>query len=68
MGIRKEKTHFFVWNYHKKIEFKELATATENFSEKYCIGSGGQGTVFKAVFPDGVAVKIEVKSTLTVIF
>ncbi|KAI3912788.1 hypothetical protein MKW92_046202 [Papaver armeniacum] len=32
---------FSVW-------FKDIVEATENFDEKYCIGKGGQGSVYKA--------------------
>ena len=33
---------------HLKIGFKDIELATENFAEKYCIGSGGYGKVYKA--------------------
>ncbi|KAJ7977199.1 putative Receptor protein kinase [Quillaja saponaria] len=48
-----EKNSFFVWNYRKRIEFEDLINATDNFSDKYCIGKGGQGNVYKAVLPTG---------------
>ncbi|KAJ7972608.1 Leucine-rich repeat receptor-like protein kinase family protein [Quillaja saponaria] len=48
-----DKNSFSVWNYRKKIEFEDLITATENFSDKYCIGKGGQGSVYKAILPTG---------------
>ncbi|CAJ1899847.1 unnamed protein product [Sphenostylis stenocarpa] len=44
---------FFIWNYRNMIEFKDICAATENFSDKYCIGVGGQGNVYKAVLPTG---------------
>ncbi|KAJ7972606.1 putative Receptor protein kinase [Quillaja saponaria] len=47
------KNSFFVWNYRKRIDFEDLITATENFSDKYCIGKGGQGSVYKAILPTG---------------
>ncbi|RDX80313.1 MDIS1-interacting receptor like kinase 2, partial [Mucuna pruriens] len=47
------KNSFFIWNYRNMIEFKDICTATENFSDKYCIGIGGQGSVYKAVLPTG---------------
>ncbi|XP_026380196.1 probable leucine-rich repeat receptor-like protein kinase At1g35710 [Papaver somniferum] len=39
---------FSVWNYNGNVVFKDIVKATENFDEKYCIGKGGQGSVYKA--------------------
>ncbi|CAN6231246.1 unnamed protein product [Urochloa humidicola] len=39
---------FSVWNFDGKIAFQDLLDATENFDEKYCIGSGGHGSVYRA--------------------
>lgn len=36
-----------------RLPFKDLVVATEDFNEKYCIGRGSQGTVYKASVPDG---------------
>ncbi|KAJ6874275.1 MDIS1-interacting receptor like kinase 2-like isoform X1 [Populus alba x Populus x berolinensis] len=44
---------FSVWNYNKRTEFNDIITATENFDDKYCIGNGGQGNVYKAMLPSG---------------
>jgi hypothetical protein len=48
-----------VWNFDGKIAFEDIIKATENFSEKYIVGSGGYGTVYKAQLQGGrlVAVK-----------
>ncbi|KAK7336899.1 hypothetical protein VNO77_17450 [Canavalia gladiata] len=51
--ISNGKNSFFVWNYRNMIEFRDLCMATEDFSDKYCIGIGGQGSVYKAVLPTG---------------
>ncbi|KAJ1416638.1 Tyrosine-protein kinase, active site [Sesbania bispinosa] len=48
-----EKNSFFIWNYRNTIEFQDIRSSTENFSDKYCIGKGGQGSVYKAVLPTG---------------
>ncbi|KAL5990309.1 hypothetical protein ACLOJK_011207 [Asimina triloba] len=50
---------FSVWNYNGKIVFEDIIEATEQFSDKYCIGVGGHGKVYKADLTDGhlVAVK-----------
>lgn len=42
------KSSFSVWNYTKRIDFKDIVTATDNFDYKFCIGRGGQGSVYKA--------------------
>ncbi|CAL0326852.1 unnamed protein product [Lupinus luteus] len=44
---------FFIWNHRTKLEFKDIFTATEDFSDKYSIGIGGQGCVYKAMLPSG---------------
>ncbi|KAL6647893.1 hypothetical protein ACP70R_015330 [Stipagrostis hirtigluma subsp. patula] len=36
-----------IWNFNGKIAFQDILDATENFDEKYCIGVGGYGSVFK---------------------
>ncbi|KAJ7972607.1 putative Receptor protein kinase [Quillaja saponaria] len=48
-----EKNSFLIWNHRKRIQFEDLITATDNFSDKYCIGKGGQGSVYKAILPTG---------------
>ncbi|TYG68954.1 hypothetical protein ES288_D05G193500v1 [Gossypium darwinii] len=37
-----------VVNYDGKIVYEDIIEATESFDEKYCIGSGGSGRVYKA--------------------
>ena len=37
-----------VWNFDGKLVFEDIIGATENFSDRYIIGSGGYGTVYKA--------------------
>jgi hypothetical protein len=48
-----------VWNFDGKLVFEDITRVTENFSERYIIGSGGYGTVYKAQLQGGrlVAVK-----------
>ncbi|XP_021979108.1 probable receptor-like protein kinase At2g23200 [Helianthus annuus] len=46
---------------HLKIALKDIQLATENFDEKYCIGSGGYGKVYKSY----LAIKMKGKDELT---
>ncbi|GKB94077.1 kinase RLK-Pelle-LRR-XI-1 family protein [Tanacetum coccineum] len=40
-------------NYDGTIAYEDFITATEDFSQKYCIGTGGYGSVFVAKLPNG---------------
>ncbi|TVU32575.1 hypothetical protein EJB05_24309, partial [Eragrostis curvula] len=42
-----------VWNFDGKIAFQDILHATECFDEKYCIGIGGYGSVFRAELEGG---------------
>ncbi|KAF5815264.1 putative protein kinase RLK-Pelle-LRR-XI-1 family [Helianthus annuus] len=42
-----------VLNYDGKIAYEDFVTATEDFDLKYCIGTGGYGSVYEAKLPDG---------------
>jgi len=48
-----------VWNFDGKLAFEDIIRATENFSERYVVGSGGCATVYKVQLQGGrlVAVK-----------
>ncbi|KAL8167965.1 LOW QUALITY PROTEIN: hypothetical protein V2J09_009464 [Rumex salicifolius] len=42
-----------VWGGEAKFKFREIVEATEDFSEKYSIGEGGYGNVYKAALATG---------------
>ncbi|KAK9224508.1 hypothetical protein WN943_009542 [Citrus x changshan-huyou] len=44
---------FSVLNFNGKVLYEEITKATGNFGEKYCIGKGGQRSVYKAELPSG---------------
>ncbi|KAL5738991.1 hypothetical protein ACOSQ2_028171 [Xanthoceras sorbifolium] len=44
---------FSVWNFDGKVVFEDIIKATEDFDIKYCIGTGGYGSVYKARLPNG---------------
>ncbi|MFS7922551.1 putative protein kinase RLK-Pelle-LRR-XI-1 family [Helianthus anomalus] len=43
----------YVLNYDGEIAYEDFITATENFDLKYCIGTGGYGSVYEAKLPTG---------------
>ena len=50
---------FSVWNYDGKILYEDLIDATEDFHIRYCIGTGGYGSVYKAELPEGKVVALK---------
>ncbi|KAJ4707478.1 putative Receptor protein kinase [Melia azedarach] len=48
-----------VWNYDGRIAYDDLIEATEDFDIKYCIGTGGYGSVYKAQLPNGKVVALK---------
>ncbi|KAL5823470.1 hypothetical protein ACOSQ4_021370 [Xanthoceras sorbifolium] len=50
---------FSIWNYDGKIAFEDIIEATEGFDIKYCIGTGGYGSVYRAHLPSGKIVALK---------
>ncbi|XP_058076419.1 MDIS1-interacting receptor like kinase 2-like [Magnolia sinica] len=50
---------FAIWNYDGIVVFKDIVEATEGFDDKYCIGTGGYGKVYKANLPTGQVVAVK---------
>ncbi|TYH17359.1 hypothetical protein ES288_A05G186100v1 [Gossypium darwinii] len=48
-----------ILNYDGKIVYEDIIEATESFDEKYCIGSGGSGRVYKAKLTLGPVLAIK---------
>ncbi|KAL5807746.1 hypothetical protein ACOSQ3_028437 [Xanthoceras sorbifolium] len=44
---------FSIWNYDGRIAYEDIIEATEDFDIKYCIGTGGYGSVYKVKLPSG---------------
>ncbi|GKD29282.1 MDIS1-interacting receptor like kinase 2-like protein, partial [Tanacetum coccineum] len=42
-----------ILNYDGTIAYEDFVTATEDFDLKYCIGTGGYGSVYEAKLPSG---------------
>ncbi|KAK9221170.1 hypothetical protein WN944_009595 [Citrus x changshan-huyou] len=50
---------FSIWNYDGRITFEEMIQATEDFHIKYCIGTGGYGSVYRAQLSSGRVVALK---------
>ncbi|KAL6644694.1 hypothetical protein ACP70R_016302 [Stipagrostis hirtigluma subsp. patula] len=50
---RSARDVFSVWNFDGRLAFEDIINATENFDEKYCLGAGGYGSVYKAQLQTG---------------
>ncbi|KAI3902328.1 hypothetical protein MKW92_048400 [Papaver armeniacum] len=50
---------FSIWNYDGKIMYEDIIEATGNFDAKYCIGTGGYGSVYKAELSKGRVVAVK---------
>ena len=42
---------FFIWDYDGVIAYQDIIQATEDFDIRYCIGTGGNGSVYRAQLP-----------------
>uniref|UniRef100_K4AJ20 non-specific serine/threonine protein kinase n=1 Tax=Setaria italica TaxID=4555 RepID=K4AJ20_SETIT len=58
-AITHERDMFSVWNFDGKLAFDDIIRATENFNDKYVIGMGGCGKVYKALLQDGQLVAVK---------
>nr|XP_027119360.1 MDIS1-interacting receptor like kinase 2-like isoform X1 [Coffea arabica] len=50
---------FAICAYDGKALYKEIVRSTEEFSETFCIGKGGCGSVYKALLPAGEVVAVK---------
>jgi hypothetical protein len=50
---------FSIWSYDGKMVYENIIEATEDFDEKYLIGEGGSGFVYKANLPSGQVVAVK---------
>ncbi|XP_022928722.1 MDIS1-interacting receptor like kinase 2-like isoform X2 [Cucurbita moschata] len=50
---------FCIWDYDGKIAYDDIIEATEDFDIKYCIGTGGYGSVYRARLPNGKVVALK---------
>ncbi|KAI9152963.1 hypothetical protein LWI28_003655 [Acer negundo] len=57
--ITKTGDMFSIWNYDGKIAYEDIIESTEDFDIRYCIGTGGYGSVYKAQLPSGKVVALK---------
>jgi hypothetical protein len=50
---------FTIWNFDGKIVYENIMEATEEFDDKYLIGVGGHGSVYKAKLQTGQVVAVK---------
>ncbi|KAI6698867.1 hypothetical protein NL676_018986 [Syzygium grande] len=50
---KNENSEPIIWQRRGNLTFSDIATATNDFSEEYCIGKGGFGSVYKAELASG---------------
>ncbi|KAL1824535.1 hypothetical protein ACET3Z_011313 [Daucus carota] len=48
-----------VWNFDGIIAYEDIIRATNNFDIKFCIGTGGYGSVYEAKLPSGNTVALK---------
>ncbi|XBI77538.1 hypothetical protein VPH35_070622 [Triticum aestivum] len=44
---------FGIWNFDGEDVYRKIVDATNNFSDAFCIGSGGNGSIYRAQLPTG---------------
>ncbi|XP_059653778.1 MDIS1-interacting receptor like kinase 2-like [Cornus florida] len=57
--VTKHGDLFSIWNYDGTIAFEDIIEATEDFDIRYCIGTGGYGSVYRAQLPSGKVVALK---------
>ncbi|OMO58857.1 hypothetical protein COLO4_34357 [Corchorus olitorius] len=50
---------FSVWNFDGKIAYEDIIAATNDFDIRFCIGTGGYGSVYRAELPSGKVVALK---------
>ncbi|GLT36145.1 hypothetical protein SLA2020_105470 [Shorea laevis] len=50
---------FSIWNFDGKIAYEDIIAATEDFDIKYYISTGGYGSVYRVLLPNGKVVTLQ---------
>lgn len=54
-----DNSESLIWGKEGRCTFRDIIKATDDFDEKYCIGRGGFGSVYKAVLLTGETVAVK---------
>ncbi|GMH02569.1 hypothetical protein Nepgr_004408 [Nepenthes gracilis] len=54
-----DDSEHWIWEREGRFTFRQIVKATEDFNERYCIGKGGFGSVYKAVLQAGLVVAVK---------
>ncbi|XP_048128993.1 probable leucine-rich repeat receptor-like protein kinase At1g35710 [Rhodamnia argentea] len=57
--IEKNGDFLSIWNYDGRIAYEDIINATEDFDIKYCVGTGGYSSVYRAQLPNGKVVALK---------
>ncbi|XP_059624028.1 MDIS1-interacting receptor like kinase 2-like [Cornus florida] len=57
--VTKHGDIFSIWNFDGRIAYEDIIEATNDFDIKYCIGTGGYGSVYRAQLPSGKVVALK---------
>ncbi|XP_056169612.1 MDIS1-interacting receptor like kinase 2-like [Syzygium oleosum] len=57
--VEKSGDFLSIWNYDGRIAYEDIINATEDFDIKYCIGTGGYGSLYRARLPNGKTVALK---------
>ncbi|WCJ33108.1 Leucine-rich repeat receptor-like protein kinase family protein [Euphorbia peplus] len=50
---------FSIWNFDGNLAFQDIIAATEDFDIRYCVGTGGYGSVYRAQLPTDKVVAVK---------
>ncbi|KAL4596579.1 hypothetical protein ACB092_12G172700 [Castanea dentata] len=60
LGVERRRLgESLIWEGEGKFTFKDIVEASEDFNEKYCIGKGGFGTVYRVALPNSQIVAVK---------
>ncbi|MBA0766750.1 hypothetical protein Gotri_015763, partial [Gossypium trilobum] len=58
-NVKKNGDLFSILNFDGRIAFEDIIEATNDFDIRYCIGTGGYGSVYRAQLPSGKIVALK---------